>query len=546
MLTITEHGRFGVLAGRRPWSGYLAGGLGLGLVTAGAEFNHGRLNPVTISLAYLLVVLPSATLGGIGPGIATSVIGFLTFNFFFLPPYNTFIVGAPQDIVALFVFLIVAGVTSSLVSRLREREREARRRAIESETLSQLSTALIADLTLDTVLATVAEQVMYAFHLQSAAIILPDATGALQPRFVFPPGMDATYLLNREHRAVATHVFMSGVATGIGRQNHVYRSHRPSGLADAPTERAGRVLYVPVRTARRSVGVLGVTAARRGDFTADERRLLTTFANQAALAIDRAHLIEEATRAAALEQADQLKSVLLTAVSHDLRTPLASIKAAATSLLQEDIDWHPTARRDFLTAINEETDRLTRFVGNLLDLSRIQGGVLRPEKEWYDIGEVIRAVSRRLAPLLDTHRLQVTITPDLPLLRFDYVEIAQVLANLIENAAKYSASGTEIAVTAGCADSGVQVCVADRGFGILAADLPHVFDTFYRVRRSGQERRVAGTGIGLAICKGFVEAHGGTIGVESRAGQGTTFCFSLPVTAVARSHELQAMGVGET
>ena len=191
-----------------------------------------------------------------------------------------------------------------------------------------------------------------------------------------------------------------------------------------------------------------VSALRAADYSADERRLLTTFANQAALAIDRARLIEEATRAAALEEVDRLKSALLAAVSHDLRTPLASIKASATSLLQDDVQWDAATQREFLTAIDEETDRLTRLVSNLLDLTRIQGGALKPEKEWNEIGEVIDNVADRLAPLIQTHPLRIDIAPDLPPVAFDFVEIAQVLTNLIENAAKYSDPGAEIAVRA--------------------------------------------------------------------------------------------------
>lgn len=545
MPTFANRRNFVTSAGQQSWPGYVGGSVGLVLVTIGAELSGGRLNPTTIALIYLIVVLASATVGGVGPGIFISIVGFLTFNFFFLPPYYTLVVGAPQDIVALFVFLIVAGVTSSLVSRLQQREREAQRRAFESETLYQLSTALIADLTLDTVLATVVEQVTHIFHLQSAAILLPDDTAALHLRLIFPAEADAPYIGDREHRAVATHVFTSGVAAGMGSQRRVYRPHGPEGHAPVLPRRSRRVLYVPLRTARRSVGVLGVAAVRAADFSADERRLLTTFANQAALAIDRAHLIAEATRAAAIEQADQLKSALLTAVSHDLRTPLASIKAAATSLLQEDMHWDAATQHDFLGAIDEETDRLTRLVGNFLDLSRIQGGALTPEKEWYDIAEVIGAVVRRLTPLIEAHPLRVAITPDLPLLHFDYVEVAQVLANLIENAAKYSPPGTVIAVVATGETTAVRVCVADEGFGIPPADLPHVFDTFYRVRRSGHDQQIVGTGIGLAICKGFVEAHSGTISASSTVGKGTTFCFTLPVIAVRPITEpLLAAGAG--
>ncbi len=512
--------------------GYLPGFIGIALVTLVAEQNRDRLNPVTTVLTYLVVVLAGAAAGGLGPGIFTSIVAFLAFNFFFLPPYYSFVVGSPQDVVALFVFLIVAGVTSELVGRLREREGEARRRAAESEALSDLSAQLLAETTLDMVLATVVEQMTRVFGLRSAAILLPDAASNLRLRHAYPAEAGGHYLANREHAALAARVFGTGVAAGVGSTHRIYRPHGPNH----PEERAQlgrrRVLYVPVRAAHRAVGVMGVTAARSADFTEDERRLLTTFANQAALAIDRARLTEEATRAAAIEEADRLKSALLAAVSHDLRTPLASIKASATSLLQEDIAWDAATRREFLTAIDEETDRLTRLVGSLLDLTRIQGGALTPAKDWYDMGELVARVTDRLAPLLSAHPLSVQIAPSLPLVAFDFVEMDQVLTNLIENAAKYSDPGTEIAVDADCDDSAIRVEVRDHGFGIPAADLLHVFDPFYRVRCDKRTRRIGGAGIGLAICKGFVDAHGGTIGVESTVGRGSTFAFTLPVDRV--------------
>ncbi len=516
----------------RIWRGYLLGALGIALVTVVAEPNRAHLSVVTPALSYLVIVLATATLGGLGPGIFTSVVGFLTFNFFFLPPFYSFTVGAPQDIVALFVFLIVAGVTSDLVSRLQEREREARRRAIESETLSRLSTELIADLTLDTVLATVVEQVTRIFGLESAAVLLPDHAGTLRVRLAYPEAAAGAYVRDREHTAIAAHVFTTGIAAGVGSPHRVYRPHSPERGGATMPPRGRRVLYVPVRTAHGAVGVMGVAAVRAADYSADERRLLTTFANQAALAIDRARLIEEATRAAALEEADRLKSALLAAVSHDLRTPLASIKASATSLLQEEIAWDAATRREFLTAIDEETDRLARLVANLLDLTRIQGGALKPEKEWNEIGDLIASVTDRLAPLLQTHPRCVRVAPDLPPVACDFVEITQVLANLIENAAKYSDPGTEIAVVADCEGENIRVRVTDHGFGIPPTDVPHVFDTFYRVKREGRARRIGGTGIGLAICKGFIEAHGGTIAVASVVGQGSTFTFTLPLTPV--------------
>lgn len=511
--------------------GYALGVLGVLIVTTVARPFRGDLNSVTIALMYLMVVLGAATAGGIGPGIFASVIGFLTFNFFFLPPYYSFIIGAPQDIVALFAFLTVAVVTSELVSRLKQREREAQRRANEFQTLSALTTALLADVTLDTVLATVVAEVTRAFNVESTALLLPDENNTLHMRTVYPPAADGQYLLNREHVAVASHVFATGTTAGVGNMHRTYRPHGPvdAGTIGAIQRRGRRVLYVPVRAGSRSVAVMGVARTTGGDYTADERRVLTTFANQAALAIDRARLMEEATRAAALAQADQLKSVLLAAVSHDLRTPLASIKASATSLLQTDVQWDAETQREFLTAIDEETDRLTRLVSNLLDLTRIQGGALKPEMEPYDIEEVIGRVVDRLTPLLPTHTITMEIAPDLPILCFDFVEIGQVLGNLIENAGKYSEAGTPIAVRAWQDGEIVAVAVTDRGFGIAAGDVGQVFNTFYRVQRDTRSRRIRGTGIGLAICKGFVEAHGGTITVASTIGQGSTFTFTLPI-----------------
>ena len=508
--------------------GYVLGFVGVAVVTAFVTPFRGDFNTLTIALAYLVVVLVSAVIGGIGPGIALSLLSFFVFNFFFLPPYYTLSIGAPQDTVALFVFLIVAVVTSELVSRLRTQEREAARRAAELETLAGLTSALLADATLDTVFATIVEGVTRVFAVEATAILLPGEANALTVRLTYPASAGGSFLMNREHDAVATHVFTTGVATGVGTTSRALRPHAP-GSEGGVRPRGRRVLYVPVRAAGRSVGVLGVARSGATEFAPDERRLLTAFADQAALAIDRTRLTEEATRAAALAQADTLKTALLAAVSHDLRTPLASIKASATSLLQTDIQWDAETQRDFLEAIDEETDRLARLVSNLLDLTRIQGGALKPEKAWYDIEEVIGSVSDRLAPLHPDHQIRSEIAPDLPTLSLDFVEIAQVLTNLIENAAKYSGPGTPITVTAGRDGDYIRVCVIDRGLGIPAADAPHVFDTFYRVQRNGQARRIGGTGIGLAICKGFVEAHGGTISVNSIVGEGSTFAFTLPV-----------------
>jgi two-component system sensor histidine kinase KdpD len=295
------------------------------------------------------------------------------------------------------------------------------------------------------------------------------------------------------------------------------------------------VLYLPIRTAERTIGVLEVQGRPGGGrFVTEDEQLLTSFANQAALALERTRLTNAAAGAAALAESDAFKSVLLASLSHDLRTPLAAIKASSTALLDSSVAWDDQARSEFLHAIDEETDRLTRMVGNLLDLTRIEGSTLQPIREWYDIAELITDVIDRPGAHRTDHRIETRIEPDLPLAYFDYVKIAQVLANLIENASKYTPLNSTITISARARPGAIEIAVADTGPGIPADDLPHVFDKFYR---STRERRTPGSGIGLAICRGFVEAHGGRIWVESKPGRGATFRFTIPLTIPGARHD---------
>ena len=211
---------------------------------------------------------------------------------------------------------------------------------------------------------------------------------------------------------------------------------------------------------------------------------------------------------------------------------LASIKASATSLLDESVEWDAETRRDLLTAVDEETDRLTLMVSNLLDLSRIEGGALRPQMDWYDLDELLADVRHRHSGRVEGHPVRIKVEPDLPLLQFDYVQIAQVLVNLLENAVKYTPAGTAITITARQTLGGVEVAVHDDGPGIPLERQGRLFEKFYRVDSGGA---APGTGIGLAICKGLIEAHGGRIGVESAPGSGTTFRFTLPCTGSSPS-----------
>jgi two-component system sensor histidine kinase KdpD len=264
-------------------------------------------------------------------------------------------------------------------------------------------------------------------------------------------------------------------------------------------------------------------------YAAKDRRLLAAIAHHAALAIERTRLSRELSEAQLLRESDALKSALLSSISHDLRTPLAAIKAFATGLLEAGSTWDPATVRESLVAIDGEADRLNRMVGNVLDVSRLEAGALRVHRDWVSIREAIDEALYRLARVLHDHPTTVDVPPDLPPVFVDYALIHQVLVNLLENVAKHTPSGTRIAVTARRDGSEVHVSVSDAGPGILHSEREAVFQRFYRLEES--EGRRGGTGLGLAICKGFIEAHGGHIWVAETVQPGTTITFSIPLTA---------------
>jgi two-component system sensor histidine kinase KdpD len=262
------------------------------------------------------------------------------------------------------------------------------------------------------------------------------------------------------------------------------------------------------------------------DRTNPDTTFFWTFLDQAISIIERARLRSESLQIELLQRTDALRAALLSSVSHDLRTPLSSIKAAASSLLQEDVQWDEEARQSFALAIEHEADRLNRLVGNLLDMSRIEGGALKPEKEWYPVDELIHDVLGHMQPLLRDRTVVKDLPEDLPPVELDYLQIDQVLTNLLENAVRYTPPESPIEVSAHVEGEEMVISVADRGPGIPAVDLERIFDKFYRVLGT---QRTTGSGLGLAVCKGLVEAHGGCIWAENREGGGAVFRFTLPI-----------------
>jgi two-component system sensor histidine kinase KdpD len=488
-----------------------------------------QLGVLNVLLLYLLLTFFLALSGGLWPAVVSAVLGFLAFNFFFIPPFHTLDVAAPDHLLALFVYLGVAVVTAHLVSGMRARTEQALRESRRMAMLAELNAALIGDVTLDAILDRIAERIVTVYGAHGCRVLVRGEGQELRTEAYFPEQIGPT--VDRTGLSLAEWAMANRTPVGRGG-----RGGRIVGRTlGTPAESSGGddVLYLPVMTGDRIAGVLEVRGRPgRGVFRAEDQQTLTTFVDQAALALERARLSAEAAQASALAQSDELKSALLAAVSHDLRTPLASIKASATSLLDDSVAWDAATRRDLLTAIDEETDRLTLLVSNLLDLSRIEGGALRPRQDWYDIDELIVDVHARLAPRIKNHSLTITVEPDLPLLRFDYVQIAQVLVNLIENAIKHTPAGTPIAVAARQIPGAIEIAVHDEGPGIPPEHQLRLFDIFYRAHAATAS---LGSGIGLAISKGLVKAHGGHIWVESEPGSGTTFRFTLPLPPPSRA-----------
>lgn len=511
---------------------------------------HFRLYPKipNISLVYLLIVLALASTRGLYPAVFSSVVAFLSFDYFTVPPLYTFTIDNFQEWLALFVFLTTAIITGELASIMRQRAEQARRRERETRILYNLVRMTNSEVTLERQLDILAHAIVDVFGswgVRECTVLLPNPAGKLMlqvstlpEKKQLPLSPDevatASWVLERS-QTVELHQSATPESSSHG-QRAVVRST----LATQPVRRYTRM--IPLEIGQDVVGVvclvieddprlfgqehvLGTERERANPGTA----FFWTFLDQAAAIIERVRLRRESLRVEVLQRTDALRAALLSSVSHDLRTPLSSIKASASSLLQEDVQWNEETRRSFLLAIEHEADRLNRLVGNLLDMSRIEGGALKPEKEWYPVNELIHDVLAHMQPLLQEREVRTDVAGDLPPVDVDYLHMDQVLTNLLENAVYYTPPASPIEISARAEGEYVTISVADHGPGIPLSDQEHIFDKFYRVLGVKRNSGNTGTGLGLAVCKGLVEANGGRIWVESREGGGSVFRFTLPV-----------------
>jgi two-component system, OmpR family, sensor histidine kinase KdpD len=469
-------------------------------------------SPTNMVMIYLLAVVLAATRLGRTPAILAALLGVLVFDFFFVPPHFTFAVADSQYLLTFIALFTVGVVISTLVAKGRERAEVMQTREIQTASLYYISRDLAAAADMSAIMMAVQKNMGESLNAE--------------PLFFFPDkehlkfsATDGRLEPDLKEQAVAGWVFRNQQVAGRG----------------TTTLGSAKYLYLPLKTSVSTLGVIGIMLAEEADYTSPQiRLLLDAFAGQTAMAIERVQLAKKAEQAQILATRENLERALLNSISHDLRSPLASITGILSSLKEQETGLSEQAKQELLTTASEEATRLNRFVTNLLNMTRLEAGVVTLKKEPCDVQDLISCALAQLDPQLNNRAVYIHLPPDLPLVAMDMVLMTQVLVNLLENALKFSPPDSEISITTLHDREFLRIEVVDRGHGIPEHDLERVFDKFYQVPIP--EGR-GGTGLGLSICKGIVEAHGGRIKAQNRPGRGFTVIVKLPLRPLPDTEE---------
>lgn len=486
------------------WHGYAGATATVLGATLVASSLHGRFDNANLVMVYLLGVAWVSVRLGRGPAALAACLSVGAFDFFFVPPSLTLAVADAQYLLTFAVMLAVGLLISDLANRVRDQAVAAQLRERRTQVLYSMSRELAGVRVPEQIARTGARHVADAVR-GSAVVFLPDAEGHLSS----PDAETEGLATDPREVAVATWVFQHG---------------RPAGRG-TDTLPGATATYLPLVGERGALGVVAVVPGPTPVLPVEQADLLEALARQLAAPLERARLGAEAERARLEAETERLRNTLLSSVSHDLRTPLAAITGAASSL-RENPALDPLAREELLGTVEDEARRLNRLVGNLLDMSRLESGRLELDRQWQSLEEVVGSAADRLGRLLEGHRLAVRLPADLPLVPMDAVLVEQVLVNLLENAVRHAGPGAAIEVTARVEDAAMRVEVHDDGPGLPPGAEARVFEKFYRGGPRG-----AGFGLGLAICRAAVEAHGGRIWAENLAPRGAAFRFTLPLGA---------------
>ncbi|MCB8819771.1 sensor histidine kinase [Microvirga rosea] len=460
-----------------------------------------------IALVFLTAILGASVTFGLWPGLYASIMSVLAFNFFFLPPVRTFTIADPENIFAFFFFLLVALIASNLTARVRSQAIVARQRAKTTDDLYLFSRKLSTVGSLDDLLWATSFQI--ASMLKVRVVVLMPEHGRLELKSGYPP----EDVLDEADLGAAKWAFEHDRETGRG----------------SDTLPGAKRLFIPMRTSRGTVGVIGIDRDKPGILLSPEqRRLFHALADQAAQAAERIRLVDDVDRARLAAESDRLRSALLTSISHDLKTPLAAIIGAAGTLKGYSADLDEESKEDLLATVQDEAERLNRFIANLLDMTRLEAGAIAPNIALNDLSDMLGAALQRARKVLSNDRVELHLAANLPMVAVDPVLFEQVLFNLLDNAAKYSPPQAIVLIQAWEELGSIVLQVLDEGDGIPEEDVERIFDKFYRARKGDRVR--AGTGLGLPICRGFIEAMGGTIVALNRTDRkGAVFTVRLPV-----------------
>ncbi len=502
-----------------PLRGYAAAVGQAVLTTALANLLFDHVDRSDLILIYIVGVMLVAVRHGGGPSAVAAVLSVVAFDFFYFPPYFASSVSEPRLLMTFGVMLVVGLVISGLTSRIRRQAEAARLRELRTATLYSLSRELAQLRAADDIAGGAARHVALALGAR-VVILLRDAAGELHP-------------------AATTDVELVAAPGELAAARWAF-AHGPAG-AGTDAQADAQATYLPLALGDVIMGVIGLrvtdAATLRDPAT---RQLLETLCGQMAQALQRVQLAQEAQSAELRARTEELRSALLSSVSHDLRTPLAAVMGAASTLLTRGSQLPARDRDDLAQAIHEEAARLARLVANLLDMTRLESGTLVLKREWIPLEEPLGAALGQLETQLEAIELKVDLPASLPLVPIDAVLVEQLLINLVENAIKYAGSGP-IEVSGRAMDGWLEVTVADRGPGVPAGSEGRLFEKFYRGADGGGAR---GAGLGLAICRAITTAHGGEISVRNREGGGAVFTVRLPITGTPPTVDAAASGEG--
>lgn len=488
----------------QPWRGYATS---IALVTAVSLFGrmiHEHIAPTNLVMIYLLAVVFAAVRLGLRPAILTAFLSVLAFDFFIIPPHLTLAVSDTEYLITFVALFTVGVVISSLVAKASERAETIRQREVQTSALYHLSRDLAVAVDVGAIIEAVERNIAESMGGEVAVFLRDGERLALEGK--------KGVALDEKNCAAAEWAFSNQREAGSGTADFSDADH----------------LYLPLQSGDAVVGVLGVNVSLDTGYNQQQiRQLLRAFATQTAMALERVELAQKAEQAQILQARENLERALLNSVSHDLRTPLVSITGALSTLRSQGYSLNGDARRQLIDAAWEEAGRLNRFVGNLLDMSRVEAGEVKLNKEPCDIQDLVGCALAPLDQRLQDREVRIDVPDHLPLVELDMVCMTQVLVNLLENALKYTPPGTPLEISAKAEEHLMMITVQDRGPGVPEHQLERMFEKFSRL---SVPERVGGTGLGLSICKGLVEAHGGTIGAENRKGGGLRVRITVPRT----------------